>query len=520
MSSPRAIPRRTFLRTAAAGVASTAASLATTGRAAVRSRRPKDRPNILVIMSDEHNAGVTGCYGSPIVRTPNLDRLAERGIALDGCYCNSPLCVPSRMSFTAGKYVSRTGAWNNSCWLPSDEYPSIARVMTAAGYDSLLCGKMHYDRTRRYGFTEIGGMMNGSFKTGTGGRRKPDDLPESPTKISARFQQFYAADDSSILTHDRNVTAGVTDFLQKRKRSERPFFLFAGYLAPHFPLIVPQPYWDPYHGKVPMPEIPPGHLDSLPLNYKHLRAGFQVIGVPDEITRKGRELYHGLTQWFDDQVGIVLKTLGASDAADNTVVVYTSDHGENVGEHGLWWKNCMYQHAARVPCLVSWPERWTGGERRSQACSMVDLVQTIAELGGAETPDDWNGDSMCSWMDDPDSPWRDLAVSEYYAHNIASGYAMLRSGDYKYVYHSRMDESHPPERELYDLKADPGEFRNLARDPGQRERIETMHAALVQELGEEPDETELRCRADYAKGYGRAQPGKGKSKKTRKKQTA
>jgi len=521
MSSPRAIPRRAFLRTAAAGIASTAASLATTGRAAARSRRPKERPNILVIMSDEHNAGVTGCYDSPIVRTPNLDRLAERGIALDACYCNSPLCVPSRMTFTAGKYISRTGAWANSCWLPSDEYPSIARVMTAAGYDSLLCGKMHYDRTRRYGFTEIGGMMNGGFKTGKGGRRKPDDLPENPTKISARFKQFYAADDSSILTHDRNVTAGVTDFLGKRKRSEKPFFLFAGYLAPHFPLIVPQSYWDAYQGKVPMPEIPPGHLDSLPLNYQHLRAGFKLIGVPDEITRKGRELYYGLTQWFDDQVGIVLKTLGASDVADNTVVVYTSDHGENVGEHGLWWKNCMYQHAARVPCLVSWPERWSGGERRSQACSMVDLVQTIAELGGAETPGDWNGDSMCSWMDDRNATWKDLAVSEYYAHNIASGYAMLRSDDYKYVYHSRMDESHAPERELYDLKADPGEFHNLARDPGQGQRIETMHAALVRELGEAPDETELRCRADYAKGYGRVKPGKGKTKrKQKKKQTA
>ncbi len=519
MSTSRAMRRRTFLRTAVAGAASAAVGLGPAGRARARSRRSTQRPNILVIMSDEHNAGVTGCYGSPIVRTPNLDRLAEQGVTFESFYCNSPLCVPSRMAFTAGKYISRTGSWSNSCWLPSDEYPSIARVMTAAGYDSLLCGKQHYDRTRRYGFTEIGGNMNNSFKTGKGGRRKPDNLPENPTKISDRFDEFHAGD-SRILEHDRRVTAGVTEFLKRRQRGDGPFFLFAGYLAPHFPLIVPQEYWDPYVGRVPMPVIPPGHLESLPLNYKHLRAGFQLEAVPDDITRKGRELYHGLTQWFDEQLGIVLAGLAKSDVADNTIVVYTSDHGENMGEHGLWWKNCMYQHAARVPCLVSWPQRWTGAQRRSQACSMVDLVQTIADLGGAETPGDWNGRSLCDWMDDPEADWKDLALSEYYAHNIASGYVMLRAGKHKYVYHTRIDESRPPERELYDLDADPGEFNNLASDPAHKERVEKMHAQLVRELGEDPDETELRCRSDYAKGYGRTQPGKHKKRKTLKQQTA
>ena len=126
---------------------------------------------------------------------------------------------------------------------------------------------------------------------------------------------------------------------------------------------------------------------------------------------------------------------------------------------------------------------------------------------------------MCPWMDDAGTPWKDRAVSEYYAHNIASGYAMLRSGEYKYVYHARMDKNHPPERELYDLQADPGEFDNLASRPAHKERIDRMHAELVAELGEDPDETELRCRADYAKGYGRAKPGSGK-KKTKKRQRA
>ena len=475
------------------------------------------RPNILVIMSDEHNVHVTGCYGNRIVRSPNLDRLAASGITFDAAYTNSPLCVPCRLSFTSGKYISRVGAWSNNCWLPSDDYPSIARIMTAAGYDSLLCGKMHYDKTRRYGFTEIGqARTNQSTKNGKGGRRRADDLTRKGKVGSGRFEQFYAADDSNVLRHDREVTTHLVDFLSQRKRTDKPFFLFAGYLAPHFPIIVPEQYWAPYKGKVPVPELPPGHLEALPLNYKHLRAGFNLVGVNPEIVRKGRELYYGFVQWLDDELGKVLRALEESGLADNTVVIYTTDHGENLGEHGLWWKNCMYEHAARAPLIISWPKRWKGGQRRAAACSLVDMVQTVAELGGAKVPADWDGDSMLKWMDDPRAKWKDQAVSEYYGHNIASGFVMLRRGKYKYVYHTPPDEKHTAERELYDLEADPGEFNNLARQSAHQQRVEQMHAVLVKELGESPDEAERRCRADYAKGYGRKSPApkrKGKASK-------
>jgi arylsulfatase A-like enzyme len=144
----------------------------------------------------------------------------------------------------------------------------------------------------------------------------------------------------------------------------------------------------------------------------------------------------------------------------------------------------------------------------------VDVVQTIAQLGDAQIPRDWNGDSMVPWLDDPQTRWKDKAVSEYYAHNIASGYAMIRLGRFKYVYHTPADAAHPAERELYDLGTDPGEFRNLASDPAQKDRIQKMHAALVAEIGEEPDRTEQRCRADYQRGYQRPdQAGKRGNKK-------
>ncbi|MCL5269690.1 MAG: sulfatase-like hydrolase/transferase, partial [bacterium] len=439
------LTRRDFLKQMGAGAA------ALTGLAGLPAAPGAGQPNILVIMSDEHNAGVLGCYGNRIVQTPNLDALARRGVAFDACYTNSPLCVPSRLSFTAGKYASRVGAWNNDCWLPSADYPSLPRLLNAAGYESFLCGKMHYDRTRRYGFTEIDKFSsNQSLKGGRGGRRDPDDVTPRPG-LSERFDQFHPGDHSGVLDHDRKVTAGATGFLRARPAGAKPFFLLAGYLAPHFPLIVPEKYWDAYKDRVPMPVIPPGHIESQPLNYQHLRVGFHMERVPDDVVRKGRELYYGLTQWLDEQVGQVLAALGDSAAADNTLVIYTTDHGENMGEHGLWWKNCVYDTAARIPLIVSWPPRWTGGQRRAGACSLLDLVRTIADVAGAAVPADWNGDAMTAWLDSPAAAWKDRAVSEYYAHNITSGYAMIRTGQWKYVYHTAPDDRHPAQRELYDL---------------------------------------------------------------------
>ena len=475
------------------------------------SAAPRRRPNVLVIMSDEHQAAVMGAAGNPLARTPTLDALAAQGVTFDGAYCNSPLCVPSRLSFTAGKYVSRVGGWSNSCWLPSADYPSLPRVLNAAGYRSLLCGKQHYDATHRYGFAEVGGAFNQHYMSGLGKRRDPDDLAPRPG-LSERFADFHPGT-SVHMAYDQRVTTGAVEFLRRQAGAAQPFFLFVGYLAPHFPLIVPEPYVAPFRGRVPPPVLPPGHLASQPRNYQHLRTGFHMQHVPAELVQRGRELYYGLTWWMDEQVAQVLAALTASGLADDTVVIYTSDHGENLGEHGLWWKNCVYDTAARVPLIVRWPGRWAGGQRRRGACALVDVVQTIADVAGATVPGDWDGDSLAPWLDDAAHPWKDLAVSEYYAHNIASGYVMLRRGAWKYVYHTAAGPAHPAERELYNLDDDPGEFSNLAAAPAQQTRVAELHAALLAELGEDPEATEQRCRADYARGYQRPDPPPASRKK-------
>lgn len=460
-----------------------------------------DRPNILMIMSDEHDPNVMGCYGDSVVQTPHLDQLAKEGVTFDAAYTSSPLCAPARASFSAVQYVSRCGVWNNDCQLPSDDYPSLPHALNAAGYESWLGGKMHFASTHRYGFEDVYPGANEGEKSGKGSRRAYDDMSESTRGWDGRVRDFKTADSSSILDKDRKVTAECTTFLQNRKAVDKPFFLLAGYLAPHFPLTVPEEYFQRYKDKVAMPEIPDGFLDTLPTNYKHLRAGFGVSKATPEQIKLGRELYWGFVNWFDDEVGKLLGALGDSEVADNTIVIYCSDHGENKGDHGLWWKNNIYEHASRMPLIVHYPKRWPGGQRRSSPCSLVDLAQTIADLGGAKRSDNWDGDSLVNVLDDGNADWRNIAVSEYYGHNIASGMSMIRQGVWKYVYHARFDRAHGPERELYHLADDPGEFNNLADDGNQAGRIAELHALLAQELKRDPEEAEEQCRADLARGY-------------------
>ena len=460
-------------------------------------------PNVLVIISDEHHAGVMGCAGDPIARTPNLDALAARGVLFPAHYCASPICTPARQSLTTGKYVSRHGVWGNTVGVPND-WPSLPRVFNSAGYESFLIGKMHYKGGRDYGFNVLdkgkGGRAQPEAKTGAAPRPRPRQrLPAGvfPDQGNALGEEFSPLGED--LTMDSFVDVKRRDdavaFLGDRKPDGKPFFLVVGFIAPHYPLVAPPEYLAHFKDRVPPPNVPDGYVETLPLNYRHLRNDRKLERVPPETLKLAREAYYARVEWADQQIGKVLDALAASPFATNTVVVFTSDHGENLGEHGLWWKNCLYDSAARVPLIVSWPSRWKGGQVRLGACGALDLVQTLAALGGAKTPADWNGASMLPWLDDPAHPWRDLAVCEYYSGYIASGMAMIRQGDWKYVVHTRADETHGPEYELYNLREDPGELRNRAGELGLQDRMKAMHTALTAEIGEDPEQTEKRFRA-------------------------
>ncbi|NRA37722.1 MAG: sulfatase-like hydrolase/transferase [Planctomycetes bacterium] len=450
------------------------------------------QPNILFIMSDEHDAAVTGCYGDKLVRTPNLDRLADEGILCDACYTPSPLCVPCRLSITAGKYVSRIGAWNNTNTLPED-CASLPRVLNEAGYESFLCGKQHYATDRRYGYSDlIPDLFSNCYtKDNNADFRDPRNPDNIDRAWDGRAKDFHPGDTSMIIEHDKTVTKTASKFLQSRNSSDKPFFMHVGYLAPHFPLIAPQEIYDYYKGKTPDP-IPAAEWDKQPYNYQQQQLGFGSCKATEKEIRDGRDFYWALTDWFDRQIGELLEGLKNSDVADNTVIIYTSDHGENKGDHDLWWKNCVYDHGARVPMIVSWPARWAGGQRRTEACSILDVVQGIAELAGTTCHDDWDGDSIIPLFDNAEHKWKDQALVEYYGHNRCSGITMFRQGPWKYVYHSAFDNEFPAQYELYNMHEDPQETHNRVHDDDCQEIRQRLHQGMLDELGEHPDDIQLR----------------------------
>lgn len=459
------------------------------------SARSKNPPNILFIMADEHDGAIMGCMGDDLIRTPNIDSIAKKGILFPSCYTPSPVCGPARLALTAGKTVGRSAIWSNHNALDSDDIYSMAKAFEGAGYEAILCGKQHYTENRRYGFHQLGRDFNHYEKEGFVPRRHPLDASVNVELRDKRFARFGVSKKSGIYEHDQPITKEVVDFLKKRTPHQPPFFLFVGYMAPHFPLRCPPKYYRRYKDKVPMPVIPEGMVESQPLNYQHLRRGFGMVEQPTDKVKLGRECYYGLINWLDDEIGHILKALRRSSAADNTIIVYTADHGENKGDHFLWWKNCMYEHATRIPMVMSYPERFAPKQIRTGACTTLDILRTLMEVAGAEAGEDWDGTSMLGYLHDERKPWKDRALSEYYAHNVCTGFQMLREGDWKYVYHTAFDEEFGSEEELYNLKDDPKEFTNLAKS--NPEKCLSMYKALEEELKSSPEEVEARCRADF-----------------------
>jgi len=467
---------------------------------------PQDqRPNLLFIHSDQHCPAVLGCYGDPIVQTPNLDRLAARGVTFDAAYCPSPLCVPSRMALLTGRHPCEIGVWTNDHVLDSG-IPTLAHALGAGGYRPVLVGRMHaIGPDQLHGYVErLVGDHGPNHLGGSPVDHGVLDGTAGPYRVSL---EKSGPGQSAYQVHDEYVTAAAVDAItraglaRRSGVSQEPLNLSVGFMLPHQPFVARRADYERYAGRVGMPQHPEPYSEAL---HPHLRAWRKESGI-EEVSEaealRARTAYWALVDRMDAMIGQILDALRESGLEENTLIAYTTDHGENMGEHGLWWKNCLFEHAAHIPLVVNWPERWKGGARRRGVCSMVDLVQTIVQLGGAQAPEDWDGDSLLSVLDDPKARWKDMAVSQYYGHNIASGFAMIRQGAWKYIYHSAPGEGYPAVRELYDLAADPDELHDLARAPEHRRRLDSMHAALLRELGEHPDVTEMRCRAETSRGY-------------------
>ena len=462
-------------------------------------------PNFLVIMSDEHGPMWSSAYGHPFVRTPNMQRLAETGATFDAAYCNSPLCVPSRLSFMTGRYVSNCEGWDNAKPLPSDA-PTWPYLLRSIGYDSALSGKMHL-----IGPDQLHGFRQQLAYDPHGGGHRPTDDPSRTTggqhPIYLWEEGVPTADEpwlsvkeagpgsTPMIEADDAIEEAALAYLRDPARRDSPWALCVGFVAPHFPFIVPEPYFSMYHPEhADLPDNPPGHLDNLPAAANRLARAFNFSGYTDDEVRRARAAYYGLITYLDDKIGRLLDALEGTGQAENTVVIHTSDHGESLGEHGLWRKMNFYEQSARVPLQISWPQLIPGGQRFAGAVSLVDATATILEVAGVDTRTrgvmDLDGVSLLAQMTQPDAPERDEAFSEHLAHGTDRPRAMVRQGRWKLAYsHDAMT----PDLELYNLESDPGEFRNLAND-GVHTAVQRRLAARILSIWGDPDALDERIR--------------------------
>ena len=451
--------------------------------------------NFLIIMADEHNVKMAGCYGHPIVKTPNLDRLAANGVRFTCAYTNSPLCVPARASFATGRYVHQIGYWDNATAYDG-RVPGWGHRLQEAGYPVTSIGKLHYrNELDPTGFNEQ--IIPMHILDGRG-----DVMgcirPEVPVRYQSRgFAEKVGPGETSHNRYDRDIADRACKWLKERSANppEKPWVLFVSFIAPHFPLIVPQKYYDMY----PLEDIPMPKQADVTFQRDHpWWNAFCNSYIYDRFFRDDHHRkvaiasYFGLCTFTDENVGKVLNGLQESGLSGNTRVAYISDHGENLGARGLWGKHTMHEESAGIPMILSGPDI-PQGKVVSTPVSLVDFHPTILEcVGASPDKDDDNlpGSSLLRIASSGDDPDRTV-FSEYHGAGSTSGAFMLRRGRYKYIHYTYY------EPELYDLDEDPEELRNLAGDGDYASVLADFEALLHNSL--DPEAVDRRAKQDQSR---------------------
>jgi choline-sulfatase len=425
---------------------------------------PASRPNLLLIMVDQLAAGWLPPYGHPVVQAPNITALARAGVVFENAYCASPLCSPSRAALLTGRLPSRAEVFDNGAELRAS-LPTVAHHVRAAGYTTCLAGKMHFvGPDQLHGFEER--LTTDIYPADLGWTpdwRRPvgERLPWYHTMESVLAPGVCAA--SMQLDYDDEVAfqavRRIFDFA--RERADDPFFLLVSFTHPHDPWEVRGRYWDLYdRAAIDAPTVP-----ALPASRAdpHSRRLRQMIGIDearlsDEQVQTARHGYYAAISYVDERIGEVLAALRDSGLDEDTTVVLTADHGEMLGERGLWYKMSFFEPSARVPLLVSAPGRIAPG-RRAEAVSLLDVAPTLLELAASGPADEMDGFSLGSLLDGRDSARPAPVVGEYLAEGVTSPAVMIRRGPHKFI----SCEGDPDQ--LYDLSNDPLELVNLAKLP-------------------------------------------------------
>ncbi|WP_034280894.1 sulfatase-like hydrolase/transferase [Advenella kashmirensis] len=421
----------------------------------MKSSNPHKRRIAIIVMSDEHSGLALSSGGHPWIKTPFMDDFGANNTKFASAYTNSPICIPARASFTTGLYAHESRNWDNA--LPYNGTPKgWTHALRDHGIDVTSIGKLHYrSETEDTGFTRQ--ILPMHVVNGVG-----DLLGAVRDPLPVRHKSRSMADEvgigeSNYTRYDRNIAAASIDWIKDHSDQDN-WVLFSSFVAPHFPLIAPEQFASLYHLEdIPLPKLSRAAdrhdhpwIDSLRKCFIHDQF------FDDQRRREALLSYGALCSFMDDHFRQICHTIETCGLADEALVIYTSDHGDNMGSRGLWGKSTLYEEAARIPMLMRAPGS-TSPKVVNTHVSLVDVAPTILEWMGLPIPASLPGKSLLSVASQPDD--LDRAVfSEYHAAGAETGAYMVRQGKWKLIYYVKM------EPELFDLDNDPEELNNLAQD--------------------------------------------------------
>ncbi len=426
------------------------------------------RPNILFIVCDQHSGRYLGLNGFPLVQTPNLDRLAARGVNFQNCYSNNPVCVPARAALMTGMFASDADSFGNATPLGPDK-PTWGNRLHSQGYYCWATGKMDLTHGGDYGFHEV--------EVSNGHSRNPDItslfrapvcmyLPER-VQVNGWFRDYESRDAQRAeraLHFLRNQVPGL----------RQPWAAYVGFTMPHPRWIAQKKYEAMYPpARMPLPAVPLNYFDERPTSFT-LLSNYHDVSAPISRQRvqRARAAYFGMISELDAHVGSLLDELDRSGEAENTLIIYTSDHGEMLGANGLWFKDVLLENAARVPLIMA-GAGLPRGKTVTTPVSHVDMVATLLDLAGAPRPAELRGQSLAPLAHGRAMAGPEFAYSESHSTGNITGSFMIRKGDWKYVYFTGDKPL------LFDLKRDPGELHNVAEKPELAGLVKELHRHLT-----------------------------------------
>ncbi len=450
-----------------------------------------DPKNLVIIMDDEHGSPFLGCSGHPIVKTPNLDRLAANGTRFANAHTNNPICMPSRASFATGLYSHETGYWDNIIAYDG-RVKSWGHRLQDSGHGSVSIGKLHYmsaeDPT---GFDQQiipmhvhnGGDLHGLIRN------------DPPTRHQSKhFAAQIGPGDTEFIHYDNDISARACKWLRAAAENpgDKPWVVFISFIGPHYPLVAPPEFYQLYAPQdMPLPKPKPQRTGKL----RDWWDAFENCYIIDQFFEDDHQRqiaiagYFGLISFIDDHVGKIMTVLQETGLAETSRVAFTSDHGENLGNRGLWGKSNMYKESVGIPLILSGPDI-PAGKVVETAVSLIDFYPTVLhclDIPPDTQPAPHHGQSLVDLANAQDDAER-MVFSEYHATASRTGIFMLRNGDYKYVHYVGHGA------ELFHMQTDPEETDNLAGKPAYQSIVDGFEKHLRDLL--DPEAVDARAKRD------------------------